>query len=1639
MNSEEAWGFCTEDLRKSSLVSTATETSLLDAPAPTPTSTVKNTIRSTASNVSLGINICKPDSPALYTTFSDWHLAPIFMNAYQDSKMKPFVEFARRKFLVFRNFLDKALAPLWRCLPTNPLFVPTIVVSIALAKMLWRTRSLRRFRRAGRTLPRIHAAAFNLFLNESVPNTLARSIAWLVGGEVTLSQGHLGQEGQMVQLSTDELATSIAVTRTRTKKMRAPNSPVKAIESIDDIAPDDSTDTNGLATEVVESEAAIIATETTDDVEIVIPAEIIEAPERPAETVGGQPQTEVNEDHSDTDQSDNESEARSFLFQPTRPKQSQQPPVVPKNYDSEGEEDHPKSTISVRDRIRRKNDNALARLTASQTVALARVRASRRPVAVNATRCKVVAPGYTEILPIEYWRSSPLEGEFPAAPEELKESKAASVQAPASETIIPLSNEQPAEPTAMPKPVVEPEPSALPESIPTDAPIQTSTPLVEDGMSSATEMEHEPQPIMSQRHTILGLSRTEKRESLVPGAFPTEESEALIPFTETDTAEHAGDKATAEEQNAGKPGQIVRFGSNMYDDSDDSNVDDEDAPSSDANLEPVCPVSPEQESQHISSQTNNSALDGISDFCPSFSNWNLPGMPARTPLFSRVANNVPNKSFVNFSSPVPAAQQEATIGPPGRRGVIHNTANKSTGLTFARNTKLRPMYGDPNIKIRHFLDITPATTKRIVYEGDSDTEEPAKLSIEPVPSSTPTPIEPATPASPTTNGTATRRPGGLRQAHAVDGTPCPPARRSGGVKFATALDGSVVGDTQRFDGEEPPAQIQQSISMTVDGEGQQATGNRVETSFSFEQPSSAFELVDEQPQQEQMLPVANEQQLPRVPAPVNEHQHVPATIFVQHQAPPEQQPQQPLFSFATLATVKQQEDLAAPAEVVPAQQVMQPAFKEEAAPNNAWTEWCRDSSPPQEASTSIAAVRFDPVALSQALSQLKWAPTQPALDTEAGQNQAWSKLEQLPGPQQEASMATTTGQFDPAARSQMSGMLGSMRQSLPQLAPMVKAKFRGQGDMEGVEDDGPAQEVPQSLSQFQPAPVEEEAGMDGLEQDGPAQLVPSAPMQPDVEDQGGMDGIVEEDPDRQLPDLPRVLQDLPDPSPPVNFRWSTIATGFQGFGVAPQVVQQSQPAAEDKPWEGSGYEPAKPAGGVYRPFGPPPETFQQAEPVTAPAPPASAAPDVEMESADMRTEDALRLRNFNIGANPEAELPHVQYNDRSKSKYNTKPPLVPTPLHHSMVQTPDEPRPQPAAYNGIHPSTPEFTYQASSQNTVAQPPALPTNGPNGVYSTCTPALTGTSQKANLPHVELPQITIPDLDLDSDPEEVAVKEGDSVREKRSEAKLEYQKGQQEIAIGRAPNEYVPEEDKIVKEDAAEKKAVIPKRKTPLIPKKPRKPKTRSGVKPEVDGGKVDSDSRRLTVKRGPREDDMPGEDMAPEGTNLVGEIEKQKTRQLRPAQHTREPSDDGSISSLDEEARRVVPGFMRNRRVVERDMAEDESQLHEPLPNRDLEDHGEDAGYEDRPVEGIMDDDLGDGGCSDSDFSDTVPEAVQGQAQGVSSNAERHHQSQVDEEEYEDPLEAEVAEDDANLGRPYGLGGTQSLAGHHQQQTQHSTS
>ncbi|KIX98135.1 uncharacterized protein Z520_06215 [Fonsecaea multimorphosa CBS 102226] len=78
---------------------------------------------SQAERVSKGINLPVHRPSALNASSVPWNLASIFANAYADQKTKPIVEFARRKFFVVRDFLNKALGLFLKLAPAPQAFI----------------------------------------------------------------------------------------------------------------------------------------------------------------------------------------------------------------------------------------------------------------------------------------------------------------------------------------------------------------------------------------------------------------------------------------------------------------------------------------------------------------------------------------------------------------------------------------------------------------------------------------------------------------------------------------------------------------------------------------------------------------------------------------------------------------------------------------------------------------------------------------------------------------------------------------------------------------------------------------------------------------------------------------------------------------------------------------------------------------------------------------------------------------------------------------------------------------------------------------------------------------------------------------------------------------------------------------------------------------------------------------------------------------------------------------------------------------------------------------------------------------------------------------------------------------------------
>ncbi|OQV02125.1 hypothetical protein CLAIMM_07368 [Cladophialophora immunda] len=85
-----------------------------------------------ASDVFMDINISETRPSALNVFSPPWNLASIFVNAHADRKMKPVIKFARKRFFVVRDLLNKALAIFLRLVPTHPAKAAFILVGVPL-------------------------------------------------------------------------------------------------------------------------------------------------------------------------------------------------------------------------------------------------------------------------------------------------------------------------------------------------------------------------------------------------------------------------------------------------------------------------------------------------------------------------------------------------------------------------------------------------------------------------------------------------------------------------------------------------------------------------------------------------------------------------------------------------------------------------------------------------------------------------------------------------------------------------------------------------------------------------------------------------------------------------------------------------------------------------------------------------------------------------------------------------------------------------------------------------------------------------------------------------------------------------------------------------------------------------------------------------------------------------------------------------------------------------------------------------------------------------------------------------------------------------------------------------------------------
>jgi hypothetical protein len=96
-------------------------------------------------DVTLGVNIPTPDSTYLNTTSSKWALPTLFIHALQDSRLKPFVESARRKLNFFWGLRNTLFGPLIRFLPVRPQTLGFVLMGVKLLNV-WRPGMTRRRR-----------------------------------------------------------------------------------------------------------------------------------------------------------------------------------------------------------------------------------------------------------------------------------------------------------------------------------------------------------------------------------------------------------------------------------------------------------------------------------------------------------------------------------------------------------------------------------------------------------------------------------------------------------------------------------------------------------------------------------------------------------------------------------------------------------------------------------------------------------------------------------------------------------------------------------------------------------------------------------------------------------------------------------------------------------------------------------------------------------------------------------------------------------------------------------------------------------------------------------------------------------------------------------------------------------------------------------------------------------------------------------------------------------------------------------------------------------------------------------------------------------------------------------------------------
>ncbi|KIW71245.1 hypothetical protein PV04_03431 [Phialophora macrospora] len=122
------------------------------APTPSPV-----TAPTTYPDATWGVNTPTPDSTHLNTTSSKWALPTFFIHILQDSRLKPFVESARRKLNFFWGLRNTLFGPFIRLLPVRPQTLGFVLVSVKLLNLWLPGMARRRRRLTDRYAPRFAA------------------------------------------------------------------------------------------------------------------------------------------------------------------------------------------------------------------------------------------------------------------------------------------------------------------------------------------------------------------------------------------------------------------------------------------------------------------------------------------------------------------------------------------------------------------------------------------------------------------------------------------------------------------------------------------------------------------------------------------------------------------------------------------------------------------------------------------------------------------------------------------------------------------------------------------------------------------------------------------------------------------------------------------------------------------------------------------------------------------------------------------------------------------------------------------------------------------------------------------------------------------------------------------------------------------------------------------------------------------------------------------------------------------------------------------------------------------------------------------------------------------------------------------